>query len=144
MVKTTKLRELSKCTGFPAGSTTKIRQPQSSMDSYSWQIWCSSNNQLDGKFFWSVSLICLQSDGDAGRILRAIFEICLKRGWAVPAKAALDLCKMVEKRMWGSMTPLRQFKGVPNEIVRKAEGKQFVNCFCYTVISFVLMFFLIS
>jgi pre-mRNA-splicing helicase BRR2 len=32
-------------------------------------------------------------------ILRAMFEICLKRGWAVPAKAALDLCKMVERRM---------------------------------------------
>ena len=92
-------------------------------------------------FFLSVSLICLQSNGDAGRILRAIFEICLKRGWAVPAKAALDLCKMVEKRMWGSMTPLRQFKGVPNEVVRKAEGKQFVSCFRCTVISFVLMFF---
>ncbi|GBE89249.1 Pre-mRNA-splicing factor brr2 [Sparassis crispa] len=61
----------------------------------------------------------------AGRILRAMFEICLKRGWAIPAKAALDLCKMVDRRMWGSMTPLRQFKGVPAEIVRKAEGKQF-------------------
>lgn len=33
------------------------------------------------------------------RIIRAIYEICLKRGWAVPAKAALDICKMVEKRM---------------------------------------------
>ncbi|KAI0765441.1 Sec63-domain-containing protein [Fomes fomentarius] len=61
----------------------------------------------------------------AGRIMRAVFEICLKRGWAVPAKAALDMCKMVERRMWGSMTPLRQFKGVPSEIIRKAEGKQF-------------------
>ncbi|KAF5335028.1 hypothetical protein D9758_016180 [Tetrapyrgos nigripes] len=40
-------------------------------------------------------------------------------------KACLDLCKMVEKRMWGSMTPLCQFKGVPVEVVRKAEGKQF-------------------
>ena len=75
-----------------------------------------------------------------------MFEICLKRGWAVPAKAALNLCKMVEKRMfvpftsrhlkiaylhphdrWASMTPLRQFKGVPAEVVRKAEGKQFVS-----------------
>ncbi|KAH9830081.1 Sec63-domain-containing protein [Rhodofomes roseus] len=61
----------------------------------------------------------------AGRILRAMFEICLKRGWAVPAQDCLALCKMVERRMWGSMTPLRQFKGVPAEIVRKAEGKQF-------------------
>lgn len=25
------------------------------------------------------------------------------------------------------MTPLRQFKGVPQEVVRKAEGKQFVR-----------------
>jgi pre-mRNA-splicing helicase BRR2 len=33
-------------------------------------------------------------------ILRAIYEICLKRGWAVPTRAALDLCKMVEKRMF--------------------------------------------
>lgn len=61
----------------------------------------------------------------AGRILRAMYEICLKRGWAIPARAALDLCKMVEKRMWGSMTPLRQFRGVPAEVIRKAEGKQF-------------------
>ncbi|KAF9226154.1 Sec63-domain-containing protein [Gyrodon lividus] len=61
----------------------------------------------------------------AGRILRAMFEICLKRGWAVPARACLALCKMVERRMWGSMTPLRQFKGVPQEVIRKAEGKQF-------------------
>ncbi|KAI0258389.1 Sec63-domain-containing protein [Gloeopeniophorella convolvens] len=61
----------------------------------------------------------------AGRILRAMYEICLKRGWAVPARAALDMCKMIEKRMWASMTPLRQFKGVPAEVIRKAEGKQF-------------------
>jgi len=25
------------------------------------------------------------------------------------------------------MTPLRQFKGVPTEVIRKAEGKQFVS-----------------
>lgn len=41
---------------------------------------------------------------DVHSILRAIFEICLKRGWAVPAKTALDLCKMVEKRMYVSIS----------------------------------------
>lgn len=61
----------------------------------------------------------------AGRILRAIFEICLKRGWAGLTHKALALCQMVEKRMWGSMTPLRQFPGVPKDIVRRLEGKQF-------------------
>ncbi|KAG7448800.1 Sec63-domain-containing protein [Guyanagaster necrorhizus] len=81
-----------------------------------------SQLKLDG-FVLVADMVFVQQS--AGRILRAIFEICLKRGWAVPAKAALDLCKMVEKRMWGSMTPLRQFKGVPSEVIRKAEGKQF-------------------
>lgn len=67
----------------------------------------------------------------AGRILRAIFEICLKKGWSSVAKTALDLCKMAEKRMWPTMTPLRQFperditnSGVPivsREVIQKAE-----------------------
>ncbi|KAF7323081.1 hypothetical protein HMN09_00088200 [Mycena chlorophos] len=81
-----------------------------------------SQLKLDG-FVLLADMVFVQQS--AGRILRAMFEICLKRGWAVPARAALDLCKMVEKRMWGSMTPLRQFKGVQGDIIRKAEGKQF-------------------
>ena len=35
------------------------------------------------------------------------------------------------KFRWGSMTPLRQFKGVPGDIVRKAEGKQFVSSYLF-------------
>lgn len=57
----------------------------------------------------------------AGRILRAIFEICLRKGWASVAKVALDLCKMAEKRMWPTMTPLRQFPLCPRDIIHKAE-----------------------
>ncbi|MCJ1375804.1 DEIH-box ATPase [Loxospora ochrophaea] len=57
----------------------------------------------------------------AGRILRAIFEICLKKGWASVTKTALDLCKMAEKRMWPTMTPLRQYPTCPKEIIQKAE-----------------------
>ena len=57
----------------------------------------------------------------AGRILRAIFEISLKKGWASVAKTALDLCKMAEKRMWPTMTPLRQFPACPRDIIQKAE-----------------------
>lgn len=45
----------------------------------------------------------------ASRIMRALFEICLKRGWAHLSQVMLNMCKMVEKRLWGSMTPLRQF-----------------------------------
>ncbi|KAJ7228289.1 Sec63 Brl domain-containing protein [Mycena pura] len=83
--------------------------------------WFLFNNLLDGKHF----TLSFKDNNQASQhcILRAMFEICLKRGWAVPA--TLDLCKMVEKRMWGLMTPLRQCKSVPSDILRKAEGKQF-------------------
>ena len=57
----------------------------------------------------------------AGRILRAMFEICLKKGWSSVAKTALDLCKMAEKRMWPTMTPLRQFPTCSRDIIQKAE-----------------------
>jgi pre-mRNA-splicing helicase BRR2 len=57
----------------------------------------------------------------AGRILRAIFEITLKKGWSSVAKTALDLCKMAEKRMWPTMSPLRQFPSCSRDIIQKAE-----------------------
>ncbi|KAK9476419.1 Sec63 Brl domain-containing protein [Lipomyces japonicus] len=60
----------------------------------------------------------------AGRLLRAIFEICLRRGWAQAGKLALDLCKMVEKRMWLSSSPFRQFSNCPPEVIKKTEASQ--------------------
>lgn len=65
----------------------------------------------------------------AGRIVRAIFEICLKRGWASVSETALSICKMVDKRMWSCMTPIRQFnntsskafKKIPEEIFKRIE-----------------------
>ena len=57
----------------------------------------------------------------AGRILRAMFEIAIKKGSAGVAKDALDLCKMAEKRMWPTMTPLRQFPECSVDIIKKAE-----------------------
>ncbi|PLW35755.1 hypothetical protein PCASD_20638 [Puccinia coronata f. sp. avenae] len=61
----------------------------------------------------------------AGRILRALFEISLKRGWARLTHQALDLCKMVEKKMWVSMTPLWQFPSCSVDIICRAKRKDF-------------------
>jgi pre-mRNA-splicing helicase BRR2 len=61
----------------------------------------------------------------AGRIMRALFEIALKRGWARLANKLLTFCKMVDKRMWTSQSPLRQFKGIPEEIIKKLERKDY-------------------
>ncbi|ORY19390.1 Sec63 Brl domain-domain-containing protein [Clohesyomyces aquaticus] len=77
-----------------------------------------SRLKLEGLALMADMVYVTQS---AGRILRAIFEICLKKGWAEVAKAALDLCKMAEKRMWPTMSPLRQFPSCPKEIILKAE-----------------------
>lgn len=79
-----------------------------------------SRLKLDGLALMADMVYVTQS---AGRILRAIFEITLQKGWASVCKTALDLCKMAEKRMWPTMTPLRQFPLKPAErgIVTKAE-----------------------
>lgn len=77
-----------------------------------------SRLRLDGFALMADMVYVTQS---AGRILRAIFEITLKKGWSDVAKTALDLCKMAEKRMWPTMTPLRQFPNCPRDIVQKAE-----------------------
>jgi pre-mRNA-splicing helicase BRR2 len=77
-----------------------------------------SRLKLDGLALMADMVYVTQS---AGRILRAIFEITLKKGWASVAKLALNLCKMAEKRMWPTMSPLRQFPSCAIEIVRKAE-----------------------
>ena len=71
-----------------------------------------SQLKLEGFALVSDMVYVTQS---ASRILRAMFEICLKRGWSQLSRRALDLCKMVEKRMWLSMSPLCQFKQMPME-----------------------------
>ncbi|RZF42849.1 hypothetical protein LSTR_LSTR003673 [Laodelphax striatellus] len=49
----------------------------------------------------------------------------LFRCWAQLADKALALCKMIDRRMWQSMSPLRQFRKMPEEIVKKIEKKNF-------------------
>ena len=77
-----------------------------------------SRLKLEGLALMADMVYVTQS---AGRILRAMFEISLKKGWSSVTKTMLDLCKMAEKRMWPTMTPLRQFPTCPRDIVQKAE-----------------------
>lgn len=57
----------------------------------------------------------------ACRLLRALFEICLKKGWATCALKLLSICKIAERRMWLSQSPLRQFGSIPELIIRRIE-----------------------
>jgi len=81
-----------------------------------------SRLSLDGFALLSDMVYVTQS---ASRLLRAIFEIVLKRGWAQLAARCLNLCKMVDKRMWSTQSPLRQFKDLPEDVVKKLERKDF-------------------
>lgn len=57
----------------------------------------------------------------ACRIFRSLFEIALKRNWAALSSKILIICKMVERRLWASQSPLRQFPTIPDVVIRKLE-----------------------
>ena len=79
-----------------------------------------SRLRLEG-FGMAADMVYVQQS--AGRILRALFEITLCKKWAALSHKVLQLCKMVDKRMWASQTPLRQFVNIPKEILKKIEKK---------------------
>lgn len=81
-----------------------------------------SNLKLEGLALIADMVYITQS---AARLMRAIHEIVLHRGWSQLADKTLNLCKMVDKRMWSSMSPLRQFKRIPDEVIKKLEKKSF-------------------
>ncbi|BES87457.1 U5 small nuclear ribonucleoprotein 200 kDa [Nesidiocoris tenuis] len=79
-----------------------------------------SQLKLEGFALMSDMVYVTQS---AARLVRAIFEIVLYRGWAQLAEKTLALSKMIDRRMWQSMSPLRQFKKLPEEVLKKIEKK---------------------
>lgn len=81
-----------------------------------------SHLKLEGFALMSDMVYVTQS---SGRLMRAIFEIVLNRGWAQLADKSVNLCKMIDKRMWLSMSPLRQFKKIPMEVIKRIEKKEF-------------------
>ncbi|PRT55411.1 Pre-mRNA-splicing factor brr2 [Wickerhamiella sorbophila] len=75
----------------------------------------------------SLSGFALASDmiyvvQSASRLIRAMFEIAVANKWAQLARKLLDLFKMVDRRMWLTSTPFRQFPTCPVEVIRKTEA----------------------
>ena len=81
-----------------------------------------SRMKLDGFALLSDMVYVTQS---AGRIMRSIFEICLKRGWSHVARTALEMCKMIEHRLWSTRSPLAQFADCTSDMQRRLERKEF-------------------
>ncbi|GMJ00040.1 hypothetical protein like AT5G61140 [Hibiscus trionum] len=58
------------------------------------------------------------------RIMRALFEICLRKGWCEMTLFMLEYCKAVDRQIWPHQHPLRQFdKDLSLEILRKLEER---------------------
>jgi pre-mRNA-splicing helicase BRR2 len=77
-----------------------------------------SRLKLDG-FALLADMTYIQQS--ACRLMRALFEVAQKKGWAALTTRVLSLCQMVERRSWGSQSPMRQFGAIPEIIVRKLE-----------------------
>ncbi|KAI3463912.1 hypothetical protein Pfo_020575 [Paulownia fortunei] len=77
----------------------------------------------------SIDTFSLVSDASyisssLARIVRALFEICLRRGWSEMSSFMLEYCKAVDRQVWPHQHPLRQFdRDISAEILRKLEEK---------------------
>lgn len=58
---------------------------------------------------------------NSARISRALFEICLKRGWASMAHLFLSLSKSIDRRVFMNQHPLRQFDDLPRDVLQRLE-----------------------
>ncbi|GFO03568.1 activating signal cointegrator 1 complex subunit 3-like [Plakobranchus ocellatus] len=63
---------------------------------------------------------------NASRIMRALFEVALKNSKPLLASRLLEMCKMVEKRLWTFENPMRQFSVLSHEILSKLEARRLV------------------
>ncbi|KAF4088062.1 hypothetical protein AMELA_G00078530 [Ameiurus melas] len=60
---------------------------------------------------------------NAARIMRALFEIALRKRWPAMTYRLLNLCKVIDKRLWGWAHPLRQFATLPPTVLSRLEDK---------------------
>lgn len=61
---------------------------------------------------------------NAARIVRALFEIALRKRWPTMTYRLLTLCKVIDKRLWGFSHPLRQFPNLSHIVLNRLEEKK--------------------
>uniref|UniRef100_A0A8B9HHQ3 Activating signal cointegrator 1 complex subunit 3 n=1 Tax=Astyanax mexicanus TaxID=7994 RepID=A0A8B9HHQ3_ASTMX len=61
---------------------------------------------------------------NAARIMRALFEIALRKRWPAMTYRLLNLCKVIDKRLWGWAHPLRQFTTLPTSVLSRLEERK--------------------
>ncbi|KAF3840310.1 hypothetical protein F7725_019027 [Dissostichus mawsoni] len=61
---------------------------------------------------------------NSARIVRALFEIALRKRWPAMTYRLLTLCKVIDKRLWGFAHPLRQFPNLSHLVLNRLEEKK--------------------
>ncbi|XP_023618051.1 activating signal cointegrator 1 complex subunit 3 isoform X3 [Myotis lucifugus] len=79
-----------------------------------------SRGEMDSFSLISDSAYVAQN---AARIVRALFEIALRKRWPAMTYKLLNLSKVIDKRLWGWASPLRQFSVLPPHILTRLEEK---------------------
>uniref|UniRef100_A0A5F9D635 Activating signal cointegrator 1 complex subunit 3 n=1 Tax=Oryctolagus cuniculus TaxID=9986 RepID=A0A5F9D635_RABIT len=79
-----------------------------------------SRGEMDSFSLISDSAYVAQN---AARIVRALFEIALRKRWPAMTYRLLNLSKVIDKRLWGWASPLRQFSVLPPHILTRLEEK---------------------
>ncbi|NXH40384.1 ASCC3 protein, partial [Dicaeum eximium] len=79
-----------------------------------------SRGEMDSFSLISDSAYVAQN---AARIVRALFEIALRKRWPAMTYRLLNLSKVIDKRLWGWASPLRQFSVLPPSVLSKLEEK---------------------
>uniref|UniRef100_A0A8D0L2G8 Activating signal cointegrator 1 complex subunit 3 n=1 Tax=Sphenodon punctatus TaxID=8508 RepID=A0A8D0L2G8_SPHPU len=79
-----------------------------------------SRGEMDSFSLISDSAYVAQN---AARIVRALFEVALRKRWPAMTYRLLNLCKVIDKRLWGWASPLRQFSVLPPYILSRLEEK---------------------
>uniref|UniRef100_A0A4W3HS85 Activating signal cointegrator 1 complex subunit 3 n=1 Tax=Callorhinchus milii TaxID=7868 RepID=A0A4W3HS85_CALMI len=80
-----------------------------------------SHGELDSFSLISDSAYVAQN---AARIMRALFEIALRKRWPAMTYRLQNLCKIIDRRLWGWCNPLRQFSVLPGHVLAKLEEKK--------------------
>jgi len=93
---------------------------------------------------YSIRSFTLISDtnyiaSNAGRVARAMFEMCLRRSMAGPAVKLLRIAKSIDKRIWWFQSPLRQFEGeLQAQVFSALESKKGIKDVGYDQFEFTL------
>uniref|UniRef100_H3CHL6 Activating signal cointegrator 1 complex subunit 3 n=1 Tax=Tetraodon nigroviridis TaxID=99883 RepID=H3CHL6_TETNG len=61
---------------------------------------------------------------NAARIVRALFEMALRKRWPTLTYRLLTLCKVIDRRLWASAHPLRQFPSLSHVTLNRLEEKR--------------------